>query len=376
MSSKDWQPIINDAFGNRLLVPTDWETFDLTKAEVQVGVMHLVLPGHYAESWWAHDRQIEIHHSLPTRPDYLFLDQLWFMRDWRFTTRGGPDRWVITAYDLNYLLDAPGRVVDHAADSAEASKTDFADDMAKAVVRENLGALVTDTTRDLSAYLTVQADFGAAPSISKSFAHKSVLRTLQEICQSSRENGTYLTFDIPCTVQPSSGAPFQMEFRTYTGQRGNDHRAPGGSPPVNIGPDFGNLTDVTYSHSASKEVTRAIVGGKGVGAARVYARATDAARVGGSPFGLREAFYDSFQDTTTPTAEAEALLRAGIPTRRLTGTLSPTSGLIFDVNIGFGDFVTAQVKGQSFDAHLDQFSVKVERNGGDNFGISVKAETA
>jgi hypothetical protein len=374
MSSKDWSININDAFGTRLLVPTDWESFDLVKAEMNVGVIHLVLPGHYEESWFSKDRQVEIHHSLPTRPDYLFLDQLWLMRDWMLTDQDGPERWVITAFDLNYLLADPGRVVDYAAASAEAAKTDFADDMQKAIVRENLGTLATDTTRDWSTYLAVQADLSAAPSVTKRFAHRGVLRVLQDLAQASRENGTYLTFDMPCTVQPSSGTTFQMEFRTYTGQRGVDHRFPNGSPPVLIGPEFGNLINFRLAYSAANEVTRAIVGGQGTEAARLYARASDAARIGESPFGLREAFYDSFQDSTTPTNEAEALLKAGKPTRRLTGTLSPTSGLVFDLHVGFGDFITAQVKGQSFDAHLDQVQLKVAREGGEQFDISVRAE--
>ncbi len=187
---------------------------------------------------------------------------------------------------------------------------------------------------------------------------------LQEIAQASYNNGTYLVFDTVCSVPPGSGSAMAFEFRAYTGQRGVDHRFPSGNPPLLIGPDFGNLDDVEYEEDAENEITRAIVGGQGQGTGRTFTRKDDATREGESPFALIESFKNATGESAAAglANEADALLKAGLPRKTLTGRVVPTSGLIYGVHYGWGDFVTLQVDGDSFDAHLNQVHVTRTRD--------------
>ena len=367
--------IINDAFGNRLLVPNDWVTFELVRVENDVGALTLTLPGYYPRSLFKKDGLIEIWRQVGNGAPYLETETLWLQRRWRWTwNRTGSGVEIlrrILCFDLNHLLRR--RKVDYVAGSAQAAQRDEADDLLKAIAAQNLGASATDATRSWATYLDIQANATQAPVIRKAFAKRTVLDVMQEIAQSSFEAGTYLAFDLMCKSPPNQGA-FKLEFRTYTGQRGVDHTFPGGNPPLLIGPEFGNLNNVEMDDDAEDEATRAIVAGSGQGAARQVARADDAGRQGESPFGLIEAYLDAFQSGTSLADEADALLRSREPRRTLTGDIEPTSGLLYGIHWNWGDLVTAQVDGESFDAHLRAVSITVDREQGERVRAFVRAE--
>jgi len=365
--SNDYQVIIGDATGSTILEPRDWQSLDYVRAENDVGALTLVLPGDYAPGLFVKDGMIGVWRSVAGGTPYLDTDTLWMIRRrrWQYSARTAPT-WTIYAVDLNSLLKR--RTVDHAPD--DVAYTDLllpADDMGKLLVRQNLGALVLDPTRDESLYLDVQADATLAPIRHfQTLSRLNILKALQDLALWSYQRGTYLVFDIVCTTPPGSpSGPMKFEFRSYVGQRGNDHRYPGGSPPLLIGPDYNNLDSIDDDFDATDEITRGI-GVEGTGATQAADHETDTARAGESPFNLIE----SVRMTTAPDAnalqaEAQAELQSGLPRRWTSGKLLNTSGLLYGLDWKWGDFLTVQSKFGAADVHASRVHVHVERDSGD-----------
>lgn len=373
---------IDDALGNRLESPRDYAGFEYAVTENGVCALTITLPGRYPLSLFKKDGVIELWRSIDGGAPYLDTGRVWLQRRWKKTIKKSTRTWQVGCVDLNHLLtrrfvDYPSGIITIAPGQDTASeKKQAADDMGKQIVRENLGANAAPAVRKIDTWLAVQANASAAPSMSKAFSERNVLTVLQEIAQASFNNGTYLVFDTVCSVPPGSGSAMQFEFRSYTGQRGVDHRFPGGNPPLLLGPDFGNLDDVEYDEDATNEATRSIVGGQGQGQARNFRRKDDAARQGESPFALIETFKNATGISTNAGLdnEADALLKSMLPRKTLVGKIVPTSGLIYGVHYGWGDFVTAQVDGLSVDMHLNKVHVVRSRDQHEKIDVGLRAE--
>lgn len=358
---------IYDPFGNALPDIPSFSELEAAQAVGVVGSVTFSIPGDYPREYLQKDGIITIHRAPRNRPRYLLFNKIYFLRRRVLTLAGGSETWQITAYCPNYLLSSPsgqrGRVVAYDADSAQAVQSDFADDMLKAVMRQNVGALATDTARDLSAYLDIQADLSAGPVVQKEFSNRILVPVLNEICQASVTAGTYLAWDIVCTQEPNNGS-FRLEFQTFVGQRGQDHRVTSGDA-VQIGTDFGNLDDAAIDDDWSEEENYIRAGGQDNGAYRIYRSGGDVAAMAESPFNRRETFIDlsNVSDPTTLDDEIDAALRAGVPRPYYSGTLIPQDQTMFDVDWGFGDYLPVQAKGRAFDARVDAMTVGFNSKG-------------
>ncbi len=370
--------LLSDPLGNRQAVPLDYSRLAVAWAANSVSALTLTLPGGYDRSLFGADWLLEVWRTAPGGGSSLLFDKVWFIRRPRLQVKATVVSWSLTAYCPNFIFGAPGsdagRSVAYNPVTAYTNKLDSADDVMKAIVRENAGSLATDTARDLSAYLTVQADLGAGASVRKEFARRNVLRVLQELAQASTTAGTYCAFDTICTTPPSQGS-FALEFRTYTGQRGNDHRASSGMP-VLLGPDFGNLDDVELDEESTDEANYIYAGGQRVAGVQAIAPASDADRIALSPFNRRELFVeagDTF-DATALADEADSALRANRVRRVLTGTFLDTDQARFGVEWGAGDYLTAQVAGFSFDCRADGINIDFDRDGGETIRPTLRGE--
>lgn len=383
--------IVNDALGNRLAVIQDYIALEAARAVNGLGVLVFEVPGTYPLDTFKVDGLVELWRAPKGGSVRLEFEQLWFIRERYKIISGGVRTWRIVAYDLNFLIGNPsgnaGRIVAYADDiiQAEASGTEAftdkagpADDVVKQIMRENLSTAASDSDRSLAAYfLTVQVDFSDAPTIRKHFARRNVLSTFQEICQASITAGTYLAWDIVCLVPPNSGSAISFQLQTFTGQRGIDHRL-SSNQPVLIGPDYGNLDEVEFGIIHTDEANYIYAGGQGEEDVRAIRTASDTARINVSPYNRRERFIDASQvggDLVALQDEADSALRAGRPRLTLRGTLIDTDQSRYGIHWSFGDYVTAQIDGYSFDARLDALALRFDLVNGERITAKVRAES-
>lgn len=356
----DYQVVLYDPFGVQLAILDSFVSLDYARVVNSVGALTLVLPGTFDKFLFSGtdvrvDNRIGVYRSIGGGQFKLDMDTIWLIQYGEKTlTERGEELTKIQAVDIMELLKR--RIVAYASGTANADKTSTsAGNMMKAIVRENLGSLATDTSRSWASYLTVQADLADGATISKAFARRNVLTVLQEIATASEIVGTYIAFDI------FASGPRAFQFRTFAGQRGIDHRFTSGQNPVLIGPEYGNLADVIRAHDHASEATYIYSGGKGEGSARAVGSASDTNRIALSPFGRIERFSDTRMtaDSTTLNNEASAVLRQFEPRSTFSGRLIDTPATTYGLHYGLGDFVTAQFEGEIIDCRVQSIRVTV-----------------
>jgi hypothetical protein len=349
--------------GVRLALLDTISSLTYLRAVNAVGQFSLTLPANYdIEALIAKDRMIEVWRNGVLRLAGFVLKPRYYQNI------DGVDLIELSGPDSNDLLNR--RIVAYAAGSAQASQTNQADDLCKQVVRENLGASAIAARDWTSLGFTVAADVALGPSITKGFAWKNTLATLQAIVATAWVAGTRVYFD----VVPVPSSPYMgFEFRTYINQRGADRTYAGGTPTV-FGPEWGNLEapDLTYDYS--NEATYVYGGGQGEGPGREIIPVSDATRLGQSVWGRREAFADASNEASTAgvTAKANQRLREGAPMTRFTGALKDTDQTRFGLDWDFGDAVVCSYRGRQFDAIVNTVKVSLDGNGQEK--IEAKAE--
>lgn len=327
------------------------------------GEMTLVLPGDYYNlNLFAPFNRILVLRQVGAGQPYVDLETPWFI------TRG-PDEildnngmlsWEIGCTDALGLI-CEGANVAYNDNNAYTYKLDNADDMMKAIMRENRGSLATDTARDMSGSLSIAPDNGLAPSIRfGSFARQQVLSVLQDIADASANDDTptWLGFDI---VQVST-LEARLEFRTYVGQRGVDHRYPSGTPPLVLSADNGTLANVRVSLSYKDAASYIYAGGTVTNDVRSVATDQNTSFLSLSPFARIEKYVDgsNIQDATSLAAFAKAELRKARPKRTFTADIVETQNAMRGVHWDYGDFVTANWRTQTYDARVNKIAVTLE----------------
>ena len=157
-----------------------------------IGPLTLQLPRGLPLWWFSLDSQIEVWRA--GMPEGVWLVR----RAGRKISDAGQAVIEVRGVSLAELLTR--RIVAAAAGSAQAHRPGPADDVLRAIVREQFGA-GAGAGRDISALLEVEPDCGFGPTIAKSFARRNVLRVLQEIAAQSAQHGTPLFFDV-CAIPP------------------------------------------------------------------------------------------------------------------------------------------------------------------------------
>ena len=359
----EYQVALLDQYGVALTQLEGFSSLDYTRIVNSVGSLVTIIPEIYDQYLFSgtdiiRDNRIEVYRRIGGGSFYRDMETQWLVvKGNKILNERGERLTKITCVDLMQLLNR--RIVAYNSGAAQASKTDQSDDMMKAIVRENFGSLATDTDRDWSAYLSVEADFGLGQSISKSFSRRKVLRVLNELANASYQAGTYIAFDIVATSQTA------MLFRTFSGQRGIDRRHPSGINPLILSPEFGNLAGVDRGYDHTNEITYAYAGGQGEGASRLIRTASDTTRINQSPFGRIEGFADA-RTTGDPVQvldEARSLVKGGVPANTFAGKIVDGVSTIYGLHYGFGDIVTANFEGESIDCYVDKIRVRVTQDG-------------
>ena len=334
-----------------------------------MGEMTLIVPdNYYNPSLFQPFNRIVTYRTLPDGSSYVDLQTPWFIVEGPTfdLDSEGQESIILGCVDAIGLI-LPWRSVAYNDYNGFTSKLDYADDMCKAILRENAGALATDTDRDLTGAMNIAPDHSSAPIIRlDGFARQPVLDVLHDICRASANDDTptWLGFDVILADEIAG----TLEFRTYIGQRGSDHRSPGGSPPVLLSVESGNLSNVKVGTNYKDSSSFIYAGGPGVAGIRAIATQQDDQLISLSPFGRREKFIDGSQlvDLEALTALAKSELRAARPRRTFEAQLVETSDSIRGVHWDWGDYLTASHRNLTYDVRVEKLAVRLTpgRGGG------------
>jgi hypothetical protein len=168
-----------------------------------------------------------------------------------------------------------------------------------------------------------------------------------------------------------------MQFRTWTGQPGQDRTTTSGTNPLVFSMEWGNLRNPRLAHDYEREASYVYAAGKGEQSARVVATSSDTTRLNRSRVGRIEGFAHSVGDTVASvTADADDLLaeRRGLLTLRgdlLSTPLTPYGGL---GGWNVGDKVTVNYAGLQFDTIIRSAYISVRGNGSETVRGKVESE--
>jgi hypothetical protein len=289
----------------------------------------------------------------------------YFLQNWEmYADSEGAEYIQLTCSDANWLLDTA--IVAAFTGSEDAEMTGIPDDLMKAIVSKQLGS----TASAWRSKITEAPNLGAGgASISKAFAYRNVLTVIQELAELANEGGVWLGFDVVRT------APGAFQFRTYTGQRGQDHSRDSGDPRF-VGKQYGNLSQATFGTYHADERNWVCVAGQGEGDKRVLVYRENIARRDASKWNRREYFKDSRDETVTANLEADgdAALDEFKPKQLLTGTLHDTPGMQYNIHYQFGDVLSVEAFGYFVDCHVKSVRVKVDQDGGEQLDIKLEGE--
>jgi hypothetical protein len=320
-----------------------------------MGVLEMTLPYNYY-NLLQKDFFISIIRTVQGGLPYQEQDQLWIIR-LRGRKLDSEGRLVcyLKAYSGLHLLYR--KINPNYTGSAQSSKTASADNMAKAVVRENLGTLAAAGRQLPTTFFSVQADVSLCPSISDTMPYKTILNAVDDIAQASFTAGTFMAYDVVWNG-------ISYEFRTWANYRGaNRTRNNGILSPVILIPEMGALSDIEQSEDWTDEATIIYSGGQGEGIERNVQTAADTTRISG-PIGLFEGFIDARNSDTSASVltEAQAELRSRRAKKSISGTYNDTAIYKYGRDIFLGDVFTAVAFGASVDVRLESVMISVSDN--------------
>ena len=350
-----------DDLGNRLAYINDISSIEYVKVLGSVGYFAITFPkrGQVYDSAIP-DRRVAIY-RMPIG-GAMALDFMGLARSFNtVTSQTGLYQTKMHGYDPTELLKR--RIVPYYAGSAEASMTDYADDMMKAIVRDNFidNADYSGTpspARDIDSYgFSVQADNAEGDTLTKAFAWRNVLDVLQDIQADSKAAGNEVFFGVIPVTEKS------LEFRTWTS--GND-RTVNGTNPLIFSLEWGNLVSPSLVDDYKDEANFIYAGGRGEKDARIVQTASDSTRMTTSVFNRCEGFaYSNGETSASVLSSATNELERRRPSTRLSAELIDTPlapyGGLYGWNVG--DRVTVNYAGRQFNVRIRAVHVKMDARG-------------
>lgn len=280
---------------------------------------------------------------------------------------GGPDQ-----IDL---VDT--KIVAYAKGEAESDKTQEADDMMKAIVRENMGDLAGLTVegrprRFPADHFYVDPYMALAPSFERAFSWRRVLPVLGEITETSRHLGTPLYFDV---IPVGDG---QFTFRTFINVRGIDRSLGGGLQPIVFSKEAGTLAEPFMRIDYIEERNYVYGGGPGEGTDRLIDTENDLPRIYSSIWNRREDFQDAREETTALGVGSRAFqhMEDMRPKLVFRGQLIDTPRTRFGVDWGFGDIVSARYRGRTIDGLVKTMRIAVAQDQTEDLSAGLEVERA
>ncbi|MCK9599169.1 MAG: siphovirus ReqiPepy6 Gp37-like family protein [Sphaerochaeta sp.] len=360
MSASVYGVVYKNPLGNSA-INLEFSRLDYARRVNEVGVLEIDLIPFYLPGTFVKDGRIEIYRKPEGGDNGLHLETVWFVRKILYATNeSGEDVLRLVAHDNIGLLAR--RVIAYDAGTAYTRKTDYADNIIKALVFENFSAGAIDANRDLSAYLTVDADRDSGAAMDIEISWQNVLDSLTKIAEASEYSAIKIIFD----MITSDGL---FVFKTWANYRGQDHGIDSSSP-VTFSMYAGNMLSAEMEEDYDGEINYAYVIGEGALAEAVNQNSIDQ-----SPFARVESAYNS-QTTETETAqsEADAIIVAGKPKRRLKGKIVDTPLTRYGVHYEYGDRVIAEYRGFTFDCTLEAVHITYDGDNGETLELLLEGE--
>jgi hypothetical protein len=358
-----YEVVLSNFNGERLATIDTFVSLQYSKVANDLGSFALALPSDFDVNLLDKDKLI----SIWRRPlggeqalDFRGLILQIFERE-ESTGSYNP---VAYGTSLNHLLKR--RIVAYAAQTVYTDKTGAADDLMKAIVRENMGALTVDTQRAYNAgFFSVQINRSEGVVTTRAFSYKNVLTLLREVAQTSRTDGVEMFFDIA----PVTDTTF--EFRTYRVQPGADLRG-----QLVFSRDFGNLGWAQYNRDWKDFGNFAYCMGTGDGLSRevitAYLTAAEPTSLGRTEISS-DARNEGF--TAMLYASAAATLQEARALKHFEGEALSVPGSVYGTDWKFGDYVTASFRGRQFDCIIRAVAVSLNQNRQEEVSALLEAYT-
>lgn len=374
MSSAKYFIKIKTPYNVPVININEFYRMELFRSEYGIGSLYLDLPlKEFINQNIQTDWRIEVYRRTAGGELFRVGNTQWVVKLVRYKVDEQNETSIhILAYDAMYVLKQ--RVVAYVNGTPYTTKVELpADDMIKAIVRENLGSLAADYHRDLSQWLIVENDTSEAPLVTKTdFSFQQVMPILNDICSLSMSAGTYLSYDI--VYDDIIG---KLVFRTYTHQRGVNRGSQSKSPvyfahhtdPVNV--MGGGLNYASIEIDATDEKTYIYSGRQAEDTNAVFAQIGNDIILNESPFARSEDFITTGESVEYNDAmlEAHAWLQHKFRNLVLNAHIQETNDLQFERDYGFGDVVALRYMGTTLDIHLDEFKIVLEGNGAEDISV-------
>lgn len=300
-----------------------------------------------------------------------------FCRKWGwFENAEGHDRFFVEGTDQLDIMDR--RIIAYYAYSTNESYMYYrADSMIEFMAELNMGgaAPLDEAGRPRAydpAHFSVMAFTYMGPLVTRNFAWRQFLPTIQEIAQASRDLGYPLYFDVVPSAEPSI---FQFQvFIPYLGM----NRGSTSSVPVVFSKEEKNLAEPRWEEDWFEERNYVYGGGQGEEDNRMIDPEDDVWRMHKSIWNRRECFQDAREEYTIQGVANKAYerMQRERPVVRFQGVLLDSPKARFGKDFMYGDMVVCKYRGREFDAMVDAFRITVDEKGEEDLDIRTEVEYA
>lgn len=315
------------------------------------GAATIIIDGDLPPHVFPDGTQVEVWRNI-NGYEHLLGETRFILNESSYIWEGKP-RWELNCEGATSLLGR--RIVGYKRETTYSDKipangnTAPADDLMKAFVRENMGSLVTDSTRDLRPYLNVEVDKSEGVTVEIQAAFRNVLTIVKELADNSANQGTPIYFD----VRPAGE---NLVFITTPDYLGTDL-----SEKVFFSTDIGNIQNARLKYKYNEEINMVYVGGIDQGALRLIVEVVGT-RATSSIFARRESFLDA-RDLDVPavlTSMGRSLIQSSAPKVEVEAETIDTSTVVFGRDYKFGDKVTAKVGDITVDCLVSPVDITYE----------------
>lgn len=299
---------------------------------------------------------------------FLLLDTVWFVRSIeQFREATGSFVIKMTAYDTNYLLASRLTSAQQGGFPQNAYTGITISQIMNDLVQRNIGQSASNRRlanfsggRELSGY-GYKIEHYSKNGIS--FPYANLLTALQELSQM-----TQFPVDVNETLYPVyfdtvATDTNQYLFSQFANQRGIDRRFVKGNNKATLLSDTsGQLQDIRLIVDWQDEKTVATgVYQTSSGTSTVITTSTvsDKTRIANSPFSVREVLFQA--KSANVQGEAIEFLKEPInyPVYSVYATLQDSPGFLFNIDWGYGDFLTINAFGTTVDVRINGVSINV-----------------